>query len=287
MDKVSVVMPCYNHAKYLSEAIAGILNQSYGYFELIIIDDCSEDNSALIIKSYAGKDNRIVPIYHHTNQGAGKSRNDGMDISKGEYIAFCDADDIWEKNKLMVQLDHYNKYPEHNLIHSDSIIIDEKSAPTGKLFSSIHQYGTRLSGNLFYDLCIGNFINTQTVIMRRACMVDGGHFGEGYLEDWLYWVKVAKKNTFGYINEPLARYRVHSESTALNKNSYALQRIKGYKYILNEFDGIPNHIKSKMNYLIGVDLLYLGNKKEAKDYFYKSLKLNNLNVKSIYRYVLS
>lgn len=287
MEKVSIVMPCYNHARYLKESIEGILGQSYENFEFIIIEDCSTDNSVEIIKSYANLDNRIFAIFHDVNKGAGKSRNDGIDISAGQFIAFCDSDDIWEKDKLKVQISYFRRFPEHGFIHSDSIIIDEKSVPTGRLFSSTYQKGKRLSGDLFCELCIGNFINTQTAIMRRVCLDDGGLFEEGYLEDWIYWVKIAKKHSFLYINEPLARYRVHNESTALNKKGYSLQRIEGYTYLLNNFGCIPRKLRAKMYYLIGSDHLFLGNKNRAKDYFYQSFKLNRLNFKSLYRYAFS
>lgn len=291
VPKVSIIMPCYNQALYVSEAIEGVLNQTFGDIELIIIDDCSTDNSADIIRNYEKLDNRIMAIYHDTNKGVSLSRNDGLAASMGEYIAFCDSDDVWEKNKLYVQLSSFEKNGGAGLIHSDSLIIDENGRPTGQRFSSIYHKGETLSGNLFERLCLTNFINTSTVIIHRRCVDDAGWFGEGidHGEDWVYWVKIARRNTLLYIDDVLSRYRIHRQSTnvRISRGGVTTNRIKGYQVILKTYLDIPTKLRSKILYLMGVDYLFLGDTKSANDYFRRSLNANMFNIKSVTRYLIT
>ncbi|MCX5811624.1 MAG: glycosyltransferase [Proteobacteria bacterium] len=289
MPKISVIMPCYDQAQYISESIEGVLQQTYNDFELIIVDDCSNDDSLDIIKKYENMDKRIVVIHHEMNKGVGASRNDAMAVSGGEYIAFCDSDDIWKKNKLDIQLAFLEKNQQIGLIHSDSIIINEKSEPTGERFSSIYQKGVKLSGDLFEELCVTNFINIATVVMRQKCLEDAVRFEEdlGSVEDWVYWVRVARKNTIYYIDDVLAKYRVHSRSTRLNRSNVTTKRIRGYKLILETYPDIPRKLRSRMLYLIGADYLSLTDKESAKVFFGRSLKANMFNMKSIVRYLIN
>src|ERR1017187_4327252 len=102
MPKVSVIMPCFNHARFVVESVSGILAQTHPDLELIIVEDCSSDNSWDVIRSLTAKDSRIKVIRHERNQGVSKSRNDGLCMATGQFIAFCDADDVWEYDKLRV-----------------------------------------------------------------------------------------------------------------------------------------------------------------------------------------
>jgi glycosyltransferase involved in cell wall biosynthesis len=285
MPNVSVIMPCYNHARYVKEAVEGILAQTFGDLELIITDDCSKDNSPGIIHEYEKKDPRVIGIYHRKNEGEGKSRNDAMAKSSGKFIAFCDSDDIWENEKLETQLPFFKKFENIDAIHSDSIIIDENSTATGKRFSSLFQKGMRLTGDLFNQLCLRNVINVPTVILRRKCLSDAGWFEEDfrYLADWIYWIRVARKNTFFYIDEPLARYRVHSQSTSRDSTGFMRCRIKGLNLILNSFPEIPDEIKSTMFYSMGNQFLYLGEKDKARSCYKRSLMHHRFNLRSLSR----
>ena len=279
-------MPCYNHSLFVTDSILGILNQSFCDFELIITDDCSTDGSKGIIETFAQKDLRIVPIYHDKRCGVSKSRNDALSVAKGDFIGFCDADDIWESDKLTKQINYLNSMPQYGAVHSDAIIIDENNKPTGDTFSSIHYEGPIPRGNLFLKLCISNFINTQTVLVRKRCIENSGLFNEEfiYMEDWMYWVKIAQQNLIGYLNEPLARYRIHSGSTSHDKKKYSIYRIMGYRLLLETYNNeIPNSVRSQMEYAIGVDYLHLGNMVEAQSFFAKSIQTYPLNLKAIYR----
>lgn len=286
IPQVSVIMPCYNHARYLPEAVESILKQSYGDLELIITDDSSSDNSVDVIERYKRMDRRIISIYNKKNKGASCSRNRAIMASRGNYVSFCDADDIWENDKLEIQMDCMLNNREYAAIHSDSTIINGQGTPTGDLFSSLYQRG-KMSGNLFHELCVSNFINIQTVLLRRQCVNDVGLFEEDikYVEDWIYWVKVARNFRFFYIDEPLGRYRIHEGSTNKNLEGCTKNRIKGYNCILNNFPDIPMKIKSRIFYELGINHNALREKVDARKYFLESFKMDKSNLKSFIRFV--
>ncbi len=105
---VSVIVPTYNRQNTISRAVLSVLNQSYGDLEIIIVDDCSTDNTEEVVKNI--RDKRIHYVRHKTNQGACAARNTGILLAKGEYIAFQDSDDVWQEDKLQIQLDKMKEY---------------------------------------------------------------------------------------------------------------------------------------------------------------------------------
>jgi len=129
---VSVIMPSYNHEKYVSEAINSVLNQSAKDFELIIIDDCSSDSSPKIISNYESKDARIRVFIHNKNMGIAKTLNEGIDKANGKFIAFIGSDDIWVNSKLEKQLAILENN-EDLVVWSDGQIIDGNGFDTGEI----------------------------------------------------------------------------------------------------------------------------------------------------------
>ena len=101
---VSIIMPTYNCAKFIGRTIESVINQTYENWELIIVDDCSKDNTEEVVKEYIEKDNRIKYYKFETNQGAAMARTESMKRAKGNYMAFLDSDDLWYKDKLEKQL---------------------------------------------------------------------------------------------------------------------------------------------------------------------------------------
>ena len=107
MIKISVVIPVYNVENYLEKCLDSILNQTLREIEIICIDDCSIDNSYFILEEYSKKDSRIVIIKNNINKGVSKSRNIGINISKGDYIAFIDSDDYVNEQRILFKLIFY------------------------------------------------------------------------------------------------------------------------------------------------------------------------------------
>jgi len=171
VPKVSVLMPSYNYARYLPASIESVLSQSYSDLELIITDDCSTDESREVVEHFRRLDKRVVPVLHDVNHGLARARNSGLAVSSGEFVALCDADDVWLPNKLKTQMDCFRAQPELGLVHCDSAIIDGEGKLTGERFSSLlHRKGQAKSGNLFEVLCERNFLCVPTVILRREAI---------------------------------------------------------------------------------------------------------------------
>lgn len=280
---LSVIMPCFNQAKYLVDSIEAILNQSYDDLELIITDDCSSDESREIIEYFRKIDKRVVAIFHSRNHGVSSARNTAIKASKGNYIAFCDADDIWENDKTKIQVEYIQSTSECDVLYCDSVIINEEGIPTGEKFSSLHGKEKDFRGNLFWELSLTNFINTPTVLLRKKCLEKVGLFDEGfrYNEDWLYWIALSKYYCFCYIDQPLVRYRVHQDSTNKDQSGYRAQRIEACKQIIDRFPGLPAEIKSILSYKMARDFAELGGKKKAFHQYVRSMRYDVTNYRAL------
>jgi len=289
MPQFSVIMPCFNHAKFVAESMEGVLQQSIGDLELIVIDDCSTDASREVIEKFVLSDSRVRAIYHGTNLGASRSRNDGIRAAHSQYLAFCDADDVWMPTKLASQLELLEKHPMHEVAYSDAKIIDEYGKETGERFNDRFPVPGNGSGRLFEELCTRNFVNMQTVIVRRECLEDSGYFDERikWVEDWWFWVKISYKHSFVYTAESLAKYRVHQQSTGrVQRKGYKANRMKVFHRTLRNYPEIPSELKAKIYYHIGVALAGLAKRKSARRCFIRSLQLRHLNLRAFLRLLL-
>ena len=226
MKLVSVIMP-YFKKNYIMKSINSIISQSYRNLEIIIIDDELSVESKTLLKKVSDIDQRIQIISNQSNLGAGLSRNKGLLISKGEYIAFCDCDDVWSRNKIEVQL----KYMEDNCLnftHTAYSIIDNDD----KIIS-----GRKAKKNISYkDLINSCDIGLSTVMVKKS-LFNNNNIKFPKLktkEDYVLWLKIAKsgEKIVGY-NEYLSSWRKSDNSLS----SSVIQKIKdGYK-VYNFFLG--------------------------------------------------
>jgi cellulose synthase/poly-beta-1,6-N-acetylglucosamine synthase-like glycosyltransferase len=283
MPKVSVLMPSFNYARYLPAAIQSVLSQSYSDLELIITDDCSTDESREIVEHFRRLDSRVIPVLHEVNSGLARARNSGLAISTGEFVALCDADDVWLPHKLETQIKCFQAQVELGIVHSDSAIIDAAGKLTGQQFSSLwHRRGQRTSGYLFEVLCEQNFLCVPTVVLRRQAIEYAGGFEENLrsLEDWVCWIKVSRKYPFHYVKEPLVQYRMHGSGLSSNPKGMAQNRVKAFRFLLDTFSDIPLRLRSKMLYSLGVSHLETGDFREAATAFLDSARANPLQIRS-------
>ena len=271
--KVSVIMPCFNHARFLAESVSSVLRQSHGELELIITDDCSSDTSWDVMSKLAAQDQRVRLIKHERNQGLSRSRNNAMDIANGELIGFCDSDDVWEPHKLRTQVERLQSRPDCDVVYSDSIIIDENGKPTGQRFSDLFPVPSNPSGRLFPELVTRNFVNIQSVLLRKGAVARVGHFDEKieWIQDWWYWVQISREHSFLYCPEPLARYRVHSGSTNLvHDRAYKTNRVKVFRRILGAYPDLPPSAKADICYSMGIDLCALSKCRFGRQVLWRS-----------------
>jgi glycosyltransferase involved in cell wall biosynthesis len=287
MRKVSVLMPTYNYARYLPLAIKSVLSQSYSDFELIIVDDCSTDGSKELVEEWKLSDDRVVAVYHDKNRGVAEARNSGLAVSSGEFIAFCDSDDVWLEDKLRVQFDALSKAPEVGILHSDSAIIDCIGNLTGERFSALyHRKNQPLSGALLEELCQRNFLCVPTVILRREAIKFAGGFDVSLrsLEDWVCWTKISSKYSFSYIDEVLAHYRIHGESLSSNSKNLAHSRIEALRILFDTISGICPKLRAKMLYSLGMSFLEIGDPAGAAKAFFDSTHADPFEGRSWVRY---
>jgi glycosyltransferase involved in cell wall biosynthesis len=290
MPQFSVIMPCFNHAAFVGESIEGVLAQSVSDLELIVVDDCSMDTSREVIEKYVRSDPRVRGIYHETNLGASRSRNDGIGATQGTYLAFCDADDVWMPDKLARQLELFEKYPMHDVAYSDAKIIDEDGKETGERFSEKFPVPGNGSGQLFEELCTRNFVNMQTAIVKRECIADSGYFDERikWVEDWWFWVKISHRHSFVYTDEALAKYRVHQKSTGrVQRSGYKANRMKVLHRTIRNYPEISSDLKGQIYYHMGVALGGLAKRKYARRCFIRSLQLQRSKWRAFCRLLLS
>ncbi|PEL13554.1 glycosyltransferase family 2 protein [Bacillus sp. AFS017336] len=208
---VSIILPTHNSENYIQLTVNSILNQVYQNFELIVIDDCSTDNTVKIIEKYISMDNRITLIKLEKNLGAAKARNIGLEKSTGRYIAYIDADDLWEPNKLETQID----FMRNNNI--------------GFCFTSyyvINSIGEKLKiikmpNTINYNRYLKNTIIQTCTVMVDTTLVEKSNLVMPDLrrgQDAATWLKILKSNVLGYgMEKVLASYRRTPGSLSSNK----------------------------------------------------------------------
>ncbi len=211
---VSVFMKSYNHAPFIGEAIASVVQQDFDDLELIVVDDASTDGSRQIIEHFQARDDRIRTIFHDRNRGISKTVNDGIEAARGAFIAQIDSDDVWARDKLRKQLAVARKHQDV-LIWTEGAIVNGDGRLAGQTFSElVGSTGKQKSGNLFLELLAGNYVLGSSLLYSRQ-NVGETRYDEAlrYLNDYKFLLELARKYAFCYIDEPLTHYRVHATST--------------------------------------------------------------------------
>jgi len=210
---VSVVMPTYNHARFIGEAIESVLNQTYENFELIIIDNYSTDNTAEIVASY--KDNRIKYLKFRNHGIIAASRNHGIKNASGEYISFLDSDDIWLPQKLDLQISLMESNREIGMSYVLYSHLLEDSSVKGIFPKS----GERLRGNVFTSLYSRSVIANSGVMVRVELFKELGLLDENpelvTVEDYEMWLRIARTRPIDYVdNEAQLLYRIRFDNAS-------------------------------------------------------------------------
>lgn len=224
---VTVIMPVYNGAKYIEQAIDSVLKQTVK-FELIVIDDCSTDATLEIVKKYES-DVRVICVPNEKNLGVAASRNKGMELAHGKYIAFLDADDYWTEDKLEKQLALMEE-KQAVLSSTGRELMDENGNLTGRVI------GIRDEVN-YAGLLKGNVLNTSGVMLLSSVAKKYPMVQDHLHEDYIMWLSILKDYGMAYgLNEPLLKYRVMKGTKSANKLKSAKMTFGVYRYIgLNFF----------------------------------------------------
>lgn len=238
---VSVVMPSYNNGKYLKESIESVLNQTYERLELIIVDDCSSDESRAILTRYAENDQRVRYIFHKQNKGYAATLHDGVRETSGEFITTQDSDDIWNMHRLEKILEIFKTKKEVSIIHHDADIIDTQGNLIKRSYCSANDLSNEeRSGNPFNLLLRENFV-FGCVVMRKKCLNICGFPDTrlDYAMDWYYWIKLSGEFVFYYLPESLVYYRIHERNMSrTDTENFIADHVKMYEIIQNEYKGL-------------------------------------------------
>jgi len=227
--RVSVVITTYNYGLFLPEAIDSVLRQTFKDFEVIVVDDGSTDNTSEVILPYLS--NPCLRYIRKENGGQASAKNRGIIESKGEFIAFLDADDVWFPTKLEKQIALFADQ-KVGVVYSKRVLID----PYGNERPFGHPKLYR--GPVLDQIFINNFVCFSSAIVKRQCFEEVGKFDESLpmAIDYDLWLRIAVHYHFDYVNEPLVKYRLGHGHMSENKE----KRFKCAWRVMNGFLGDPS-----------------------------------------------
>lgn len=209
---VTIIIPCFNHAEYISDTISSIQKQKYNFYEIIVVDDGSTDNTKKVIKKY-----KDVKYIHQDNAGPSSARNRGLMMAAGEYVCFLDADDTIEPGFLSYQVEYLEKNPDIAFVYCDMLAFGRSD----KRVAKIKPYNPR-------TLVQHNYIHVSSLF--RASVIKQFRFDDNLriFEDWDLYLSLLESGYVGFfLNKPLLRYRKHAEMTSLS--DMAMSRSKQVK----------------------------------------------------------
>lgn len=220
MPKVTVVIPTYNAIAYLPSTLDSVIKQTFTDFEVLIIDDGSSDDTVEWASQLVDARVRLIV---QENQGVAVARNKGIANAKGEYVAFLDADDLWEPTKLEKQVKCLEENPQVGLVNTSILNIDEQ----GNLLGAVDAHDVQ--GNVLKYIVEENLILCGSAPMvRRSCLEAVQGFDQTLMsaEDWDLWIRIAARYEFAVVREPLVLYRQHLNSKSNNIERHLKHRLK-------------------------------------------------------------
>lgn len=236
--QVSVIIPNYNYANYLRETIDSVLNQTYVNIEIIVVDDGSKDGSKKILESYGRK----IKVIFQKNQGVSAARNNGIAESKGEYVAFLDADDVWLPKKIEKQIEKFSADKELGLVHVGVEEIDDKGNFLNKKIDGME-----------------GWVSDELLLFRRPVLGGGGSgmmiprkvFDEigGFdlrlatSADWDLCYQVSSLYRIGFVPDILLKYRIHGSNMHGNISRMEHEMLIGYKKAFSKNDKKVRQLK--------------------------------------------
>jgi glycosyltransferase involved in cell wall biosynthesis len=210
MPKVSVIMPAYNAARFIKEALDALSHQTFRDFEVLVIDDGSQDQTAALVRSYGPP----VSYIHQPHGGVSSARNTGLTRATGQYIAFHDADDLWEPRKLEQQVAVLDRRPGIGLCFTGALVVDSDLRPLRVIRA--RPYADFCEALLLYPSVVSG--SCSSAMVRRECVEAVGGFDPelSIAADWDYWLRLSLLTAFAPIPEPLMQYRQWAGSMSQN-----------------------------------------------------------------------
>lgn len=282
MAAVTAIIPCYNHGRYLADAVESALAQTYVDVEVVVVNDGSTDDTSAVASRFEER----IRYMEHANRGLCASRNRAIGETDGEYVAFLDADDRWHPEKLARQVPLLEADEEVGLVHTDGWTF------TGETVGPPIMGGvdpTTISGRLFERLLLGNPILVPSVVVRRRCLEEVGPFDEalGGCGDWDLWLRVCRRWKAAYVPEPLVYYRRHAEGTSMSDDDdymladslRVLEKTFADPALPGPARSLEGRAYAELYFVFGRTALSQGRRVEARTFFAKSLRARPLAVR--------
>jgi glycosyltransferase involved in cell wall biosynthesis len=243
MPTVSVVIPAYNAARYLAAAVDSALQQTFRDVEVLVVDDGSTDDTPAVLSAYRSR----IHVVRQANAGVARARNAGTEAARGRYVAFLDADDLWQPEKIEKQmaalaaaLDRRACYSAFTLVAADLTVLGVSR--------------TARQASLVEDLLLrGNVVGTpSTVVCERDLVREVGGFdpAQSLGADWDLWLRLALRTEFAYVAEPLIRYRIHDAN--MSRDVVLLERdsVRLLEKALAD-PALPAHLRTARRRVLG------------------------------------
>jgi glycosyltransferase involved in cell wall biosynthesis len=272
MSIVSVVMTNYNYGRFIGAAIESVLSQTYNNFELVIVDDGSTDDSDKVINQYTS--DRRINYHKQKNAGQALATNKGIELSKGEYIAFLDADDRWVPEKLAMQIPLFRNNPQTGVVYSSVIAINEEDNIIGGRILRKVPPDKFIEAMLFE-----NVPAFSSSIIRKECFSRSGMLNPAYrvCTDYDLWLRIVPYFNFDCVEKPLIYYRIKSKSLSGNademfKTAHEITTIfiSNNRHLINRRMIRKESLHS--NYSRFYHYFHCGNKQKAIKYFWNMLR---------------
>ena len=261
---VSIIMNCYNGEAYLCESIESVLSQTYKKWELIFWDNKSEDKSAEIFKSY--RDKRFKYYYAPQHTLLYEARNQAIEKSSGEFVAFLDTDDFWAQDKLELQIPFF-KDLEVGVVYGNLFIVNEK-LNTKKIFLKKKKPKGFILDDLLKDYCTG----LVTLVIRKSFLDNNQPAFDGsfnIMGDFDLMIRMSSKYKFECVDKPIASWRSHWKNESLLKKNDQVKELRIWSKKMENYPIIFNnknfsHINNKIDNLETVSLILDNDRERAK-----------------------
>lgn len=276
-EKISVIIPTYNREKTIKRAVDSVLNQTYNNLEVIIVDDCSIDNTKELVDSW--NNDKVKYFKLEKNSGACAARNKGIELATGEYIAFQDSDDEWFPDKLEKQMKLLkNTNTEVTFCAFEFITLD------GKNNKKVPEFDVNNIENMTKELLNQNFISTQTLLGKKSVFISN-QFDKTLprFQDWDLAIRLSKKYKISYLDEILVNLYVQNDSITMNKQ----KGYEAFKILYDKYhEDIEEDINIKYKFKTNIATLLFNMGKPCSKELKESLKVK-FNMKILIYYISS
>lgn len=280
MPEISVVIPTFNMARFVGEAVRSVLDQTFADFEVLVVDDGSTDNTREVI---AAIDDPRVRYLHQENRGLAGARNAGIEAARGSFIAFLDADDLWLPDKLARQRQLFADRPWVGLVYTGAYVMEG-----GQVFAC---HRGRYRGHVVRELLtVDNIVvgSGSAAMVRRECFDRVGLFDESLsaCEDWDMWLRIAARYPFDFVEQPLVKLRTHAggmqrQAERMHRATRALfDKILADPALSDHVRETRTQVTSLADFMVGRSYYFAREMPEARRYFLRSLRAHPLQARA-------